>query len=305
MALFRALETARPARDRLFTDRYARHCLRGGLRLVAEAARLPPARRALEWVIDRRWPGPRSSAVVRTRVIDDAVEEAVAAGARQLVVLGAGFDCRAHRLTAATDLVAYEVDLPATTHVRAQRLRRLGTDVGTGVGARSGAGPHVRTGARVRPVPADLAREPVDEVLLAAGFDPRTPAVVLWEGVTNYLSAAAVDATLRGLARVLCAGSWLVLTYVDAAALSAASPFPEAARWRGRVAAAGESFTFGLDPAQAPAFLRDRGFAATDHVSTAQAAGRFARAGRREPGSALYRVVTARRSPGREAAGPT
>jgi methyltransferase (TIGR00027 family) len=294
MALFRALESARPARDRLFTDRYARHCLRGGLRLVAEAARLPPARRALEWVIDRRWPGPRSSAVVRTRVIDDAVEEAVAAGARQLVVLGAGFDCRAHRLAAATELVAYEVDLPATAHVRAQRLRRLGG----GVGGRSGAGTHVGTGARVRPVPADLGREPVDEVLLAAGFDPRTPAVVLWEGVTNYLSAAAVDATLRELARVLCDGSWLVLTYVDAAALSAAWPFPEAARWRGRVAAAGESFTFGLDPAQAPAFLRDRGFTAIDHVSTAQAAGRFTRAGRREPGSALYRVVTARRSPG-------
>jgi methyltransferase (TIGR00027 family) len=294
MALFRALETARPARDRLFTDRYARHCLRGGLRLVAEAARLPPARRAVEWVIDSRWPGPRSSAVVRTRVIDDAVEEAVAAGARQLVVLGAGFDCRAHRLAAATDVVAYEVDLPATADVRAQRLRRLGA----GVGARSGAGPHVRTGARVRPVPADLGREPVDEVLLAAGFDPRASAVVLWEGVTNYLSAAAVDATLRRLARVLGAGSWLVLTYVDVAALSDASPFQEAARWRARVAAAGESFTFGLDPAQATAFLQDRGFAVTDDVSTAQAAGRFARAGRRETGSDLYRVVTARRSPG-------
>src|SRR5687767_12433741 len=35
---------------------------------------------------------------LRTRVIDDALLEGLAAGARQLVLLGAGLDARAHRL---------------------------------------------------------------------------------------------------------------------------------------------------------------------------------------------------------------
>jgi O-methyltransferase involved in polyketide biosynthesis len=36
--------------------------------------------------------------VARTRLIDDWVGENAAAGARQVVLLGAGFDCRALRL---------------------------------------------------------------------------------------------------------------------------------------------------------------------------------------------------------------
>src|SRR4051794_15538190 len=49
---------------------------------------------------------------VRTRVLDDAVRAFVARGGRQLVLLGAGYDCRALRISEIETV--FEVDHPAT-----------------------------------------------------------------------------------------------------------------------------------------------------------------------------------------------
>jgi len=63
---------------------------------------------------------------VRTRLIDDAVRGFVAAGGRQLVVLGAGYDCRALRLTELAGARVMEVDHPATQRHKRAVLDRLG-----------------------------------------------------------------------------------------------------------------------------------------------------------------------------------
>jgi O-methyltransferase involved in polyketide biosynthesis len=63
MALFRALESARPARDRLFDDPYAGNFLRPWAHAVATAARLALAQRLIVRIIDRTWPGARTSAI--------------------------------------------------------------------------------------------------------------------------------------------------------------------------------------------------------------------------------------------------
>src|SRR5512140_746905 len=51
---------------------------------------------------------------VRTRIIDDDVRAFVAAGGRQIVMLGAGYDCRALRLPELAGAQVYEIDHPAT-----------------------------------------------------------------------------------------------------------------------------------------------------------------------------------------------
>ncbi len=142
MALFRALETVRrPRAARLFEDPYAQIFLRPSLRAVVAAARAPGAGAAIRWLIDTGWPGARTAGVARTRWIDDALREAIAAGARQVLILGAGFDARALRLPELAAAQIVEVDLPATS--RAKRERLLGR----------GALP-----ANVRYATADLAR---------------------------------------------------------------------------------------------------------------------------------------------------
>ncbi|WP_081437988.1 class I SAM-dependent methyltransferase [Pseudofrankia asymbiotica] len=297
VALFRALESAR-GQPRLFTDPYAAASLPPSHRLVVAAARLPAAgprlARRVERLIDRRWPGgPRASAVARTRLIDDLVTDALAAGARQLVLLGAGYDSRAYRLLAvragadpaaagrgreAVDV--YEVDHPAT-QARKRRLveRRV---------------PAAARG-HVRFVAADLLRVGAADVLLAAGLRPDAPAVVVWEGVTNYLDAASVDATLTGLAGALAPGSRVVFTYVDRRALDGTGTFSGVDEWAGTVRAAGEPFTFGLVPDELPGYLAARGLALTLDRSTRDAADRYltplGRGG--EPAAPFYRVAQA------------
>lgn len=76
----------------MFTDPYADAFLRPSLRVLASASGVPLLRRLAVGLFDAvGGPGPRPSAIVRTKVIDDAVTDA-AVWAQQCVLLGAGYD---------------------------------------------------------------------------------------------------------------------------------------------------------------------------------------------------------------------
>lgn len=278
MALQRALESHRRPATRLFEDPYATAFTQGGLHILAHASRIPIVGRLAPLIYDAlAGPGPRSSAVVRTRVIDDVVD-ATASEVSQCVILGAGFDTRAHRLGSLTGLHVYEVDHPAT-----QARKRSVVE-------------HLRlTGSKVVYVPVDFERDSLDGKLVSAGFDRHGLTLFLWEGVTNYLSAESVACTLRTIRRLAATGSTLVFTYVHAGVLDGSASFPEAARWLRNVERAGEPWTFGLLPKELRTFLHARGWILESDVSTREAGDRWLPAmGRRERGSALYHVAVAR-----------
>jgi methyltransferase (TIGR00027 family) len=254
MALFRALESVRPEDERLFEDFAAAYFLRPTLRIVALASRFPPAHSLIVALIDHRWPGPRLSGVVRTRVIDDFVTGAIQAGCRQLVLLGAGYDTRATRLAAAAASTVLEVDHPAT---QARKRAALG---------------HMPE--RIRYVPLDFESNALQPALIDAGLDDTQRTCVLLEGVFSYLTPEAIDATLAALVEVSAPGSQILLTYVDQRFLDTASPQAEA--WFTAVHNAGEPFQAGLDPIQAPAFFAERNLGLLNDESTAQAARRLA-----------------------------
>ncbi|MEU4092845.1 SAM-dependent methyltransferase [Streptomyces sp. NPDC026673] len=280
VALFRALESVRRG-PRLFVDPYAVSCLGPGFRLGVAIARFPGAARFLERRIDRHWPaGPRASAVVRTRLIDDLVEEALARGARQLVLLGAGYDSRAFRLDGARTAVVFEVDHPAT-----QAVKR---ELAGAWAARAG-----RADDTVRFVPVDLMRQDLGEVLCEAGLGGDR-AVVVWEGVTNYLDAPSVHTTLTALAATLAPGSRIVFTYMDRRALDGSGDFDGVAAWADTVRAAGEPFTFGFLPDELPGYLAERGLTLTLDRSAREAAARYLEPlGRHEPAAPFYRIAQA------------
>lgn len=256
VALFRALETRR--RNRLFADDYATRFLPGRYRWLVRAAALPPVGRGIARFIDHRYPGgPRMSAVARTRLIDDLLTEAEP---EQVLLLGAGYDSRAHRIPGMP--TTYEIDHPATQQAKRQ---------------------HIKDRPHVHYVPVDLNEENLADTLERAGF-PRKRTAVIWEGVTNYLTEQAVDATLKDLTRVTASGSTVILTYVDRAALDSDST------WHQEVAKVGEPWTFGLHPADVPGYLADRGLDLKGDVSTQDAATRYHRD---EPAADFYRVAWA------------
>jgi methyltransferase (TIGR00027 family) len=262
-ALFRALERRLP--QPLFDDPWAGRFLRGRYRL---AAALPA--RAVARLIDRRWPGPRAAVCVRTRYFDDAIRQQCADGLDQLVILGAGFDSRAERLPALHRIRVFEVDHPATQALKREAMRAAGE--------------------RAVYVPLDFRHGSLEAGLAAAGLAPGLRTLFLWEGVTNYLDDASVDATLRAVARL---GSGLLFTYVDRALLDGSVEFEGGARSLAHVRGLGEPFTFGLRPAELAGYLRERGLALLEDLSLADAASLYY-GPRRPPVSAYYHVVRAR-----------
>jgi methyltransferase (TIGR00027 family) len=279
MAIQRGLESVRPSDRRLFSDPFAPALVSRPWRLVLRAAHFGPARRLAGFLYDAAaGPWPRASAVARTRLIDDLIADSVAS-AHQLAILGAGFDSRAWRLGALAEVTVFEVDQLATQAVKRRRLSKAHPDAANDV--------HF--------VPVDFERDDLADALRAAGFDPAAPGIFLWEGVTNYLTPGAVDATLSSIRRLAFPGGTLLFTYVDRAALDAGSAaFPEAARWRQQVDRRGEPWIFGLDPAALKGFLDARGFDLLTDQSTAEAgAGYFRPLGRHDRASGLYHVVRA------------
>jgi O-methyltransferase involved in polyketide biosynthesis len=199
MGLFRALESVRrPAAARLFDDPFAAPLLRGPLRAVATTARLPLIHEGVCRFIDRRWPGARTSAVARTRLIDEAVAGALRDGIDQVVILGAGFDSRAYRMAG----------IEQSAGVRGGFSEHGGEPSARGWRRLLGGLPD-----HVVFVGLDFDRQALLAALDAAGCDRGRRSMLVWEGVTNYLTAAAVDATLRDLA-TFAAGSHLVFTYI-------------------------------------------------------------------------------------------
>ncbi|MEU5760123.1 class I SAM-dependent methyltransferase [Nocardia sp. NPDC047648] len=119
----------------------------------------------------------------RARFAEDAVATAIAAGVRQVVILGAGLDTFAYR-NPLPDVRVFEVDHPATQAWKRERLIAAGIDL-----------PETLTF-----VPVDFETDTLAAGLESAGFKRTDPAVFVWLGVVFYLTPNAAHATLEYIA---------------------------------------------------------------------------------------------------------
>jgi methyltransferase (TIGR00027 family) len=239
VALYRALESSERARAPFFDDPYAPTFLPCSLRLAAHAAHMPGLRAVLLRHADHKSPGARTSAIARTRFVDDQVRAAVAAGFKQFVVLGAGFDARAMPMRELQDAQVFEVDRPETQEEKRAEQQVRG----------------VQPNTRVNYVGLDLEQcDDLQAALVARGFVPSERSQFIWEGVTNYLDASVVERTLASIGRA-AVGSRLVFTYVHRGILEGSVTIDASAKPLHAVRRLGEPWTFGLDPREVPAFL--------------------------------------------------
>lgn len=133
---------------------------------------------------------------LRTAAIDTAVRDAIAGGAPQLVILGAGYDGRAWRMPELAGVGVFEVDHPATQGDKRAHLSEVLPAAGI-----------------VKFVSMDFERESLDAVLDRAGHDRSSPTCWICEGVAMYLTHDAMRATLAGIAARSAPGSTLILNY--------------------------------------------------------------------------------------------
>jgi methyltransferase (TIGR00027 family) len=277
-ALFRALETRRSPAERVADDPLAVRFLPRRYRVLAEVARVGVLHRLIEQTIDDRWPCARGGVVARTRLIDEQMSAAVA-GVSQVLILGAGFDTRGHRLPGLAAVPVFEVDHPDTQTAKRRALKR--TPPG---------------GKDIRYVAVVFGQDDLASSLIAAGFRPAESTLVLWEGVTNYLDAKSMDATFRTLAQALGPSSPVLFTYVHRGMLDGSVRFDGAGTTMRAVRRAGEPFTFGFDPDQLPGYLAQRGFE-LEYDSTVEDAGAAYFANGQAPRlPAYYHLARARRA---------
>ena len=180
---------------------------------------------------------PVTSHAYRTRAFDKALLDAVHDGARQIVVLGAGFDSRGYRFTRELHRVRFmEVDYPPTQEYKKQRVTEI-----------MGALP-----ANVSYVPMDFTKDDLLRQLEASGYSEREKTFFLWEGVVHYLPESAVKDTLHFVRDHAAGGSRIAFNYTYAHDRNVNNPDSLYARW-------GEPWLFGFPDDGAAPYVRREG----------------------------------------------
>ncbi len=185
-ASVRAQENCRP--DRLFEDPWAQ---------------------ALAGPIGADWLAQRSAdsvipIILRTRFFDDFLQRITTQHAlRQIVLVAAGLDTRAYRLTWPDQTRVFELDQAAVPARKQTVLDRAGA----------------RPTCERRAIGVDLAAAWTAD-LLAAGFEPDRPSGWLLEGVSFYLPTETVAGLLDAVTELAAPGSWLGCDVINSLVLT-------------------------------------------------------------------------------------
>jgi methyltransferase (TIGR00027 family) len=130
--------------------------------------------------------------VSRTLLFDRLIDSRLA-NAEQFVIMGAGYDTRFYERFRRDGLTLFELDQPRVQAHKQEALANAGI-----------SSDHVHF------VPVDFANERPFEKLGEFGFDPTRRTLVLWEGVTLYLTEADVRRTLADFQSASAPGSVLL-----------------------------------------------------------------------------------------------
>src|SRR5690242_192866 len=189
VAAARALEAQKP--DPLAVDRYAEVFCRaaGG----DAAAALDDANS--DFPLRTEWGGHFVNFQgARTRYFDEYFDRVAQAGVQQIVLLAAGLDSRAYRLSWRAGTVIYELDQPRVLQFKRETMDRHG-DAPT---------------AERREIAVDL-REDWPQALRSHGFDPSRPSAWIAEGLLIYLPAAAQEQLFAGIDAMAASGSFVAV----------------------------------------------------------------------------------------------
>ncbi|HVD60777.1 MAG TPA: class I SAM-dependent methyltransferase, partial [Gemmatimonadaceae bacterium] len=222
-AAFRRAQHQMLDRPLVFVDPLAKAVLSKEAQSILES---DPARGAHGILASRL----RAFLVVRSRIAEDCLASAVAAGVRQYLIFGAGLDTFACR-NPFSELRVFEVDHPRTQEWKRGRLKAAGLDATD----------------RTTFVPVDFNTQTLPSVLAECGFNDAEPTAISWLGVLPYLEEHAVWTTLEWSAAVTGREGHIVFDYGTKPKWWQLGQLLAHRRLANRVAAAGEPFRTYLD----------------------------------------------------------
>ena len=275
VCLMRATDQRHPPAERILDDPYAKLFL-GPLARAALASW--EASGTLGSLAERVSPGLTTYVLTRHRFIDDRLRQALKGGIAQLVLLGAGYDSRAYRFAAElAGRPVFEVDFPATSRRKARIL-----------GRRTDTLPR----ADVRRVEIDFEVDSLAQRLREAGFRTGRRTFFVWEGVSMYLTRAAVKEALTTMRAMSAPRSELAMDFwyfLDSPDLLSTAYRMSA----NLLSLLGEPVAFGIHPEDVGAFLAKLGYRVADLADASELERRYVRDGRHvAPGNYLVHAVT-------------
>jgi methyltransferase (TIGR00027 family) len=190
-----AIEQYFPKKERIIEDDLAYRLLPSG-RAFLWLMRLNSVRSWLIRAIEKGAPGIWSCMMCRKRYIDEKLIDSINQ-IDAVVNLGAGFDTRAYRLPALSDMNVWELDQPVNIEPKQVRLRKV----------------FGRIPLQVKLVAIDFDCQDLGTVLESHGYSTEKRTFFIWEGVTQYLTEKGIRITFDFLSKT-ASGSRIAFTYV-------------------------------------------------------------------------------------------
>ena len=151
------------------------------------------------WLSEKLAPGFHEHLIARTKFIDELIEKSAVNGIEQYVILGAGYDSRAHRLELPSSLKIFEVDQPEVSDNKLAKLPK-----------------ELPNSENVTYVNIDFSYQSLTDQLIGAGFDQEKSTIFTLEGVSQYITKEAVSSTIKELASLTRdTNSIFFMSYVD------------------------------------------------------------------------------------------
>jgi methyltransferase (TIGR00027 family) len=195
---------------------------------------------AFDWML----PGQFEAFAHRKAFFERQAREGIAAGATQILVLGAGYDTLGWRLSREFPGVNFfEIDHPATARLKARGIAAMGKRKNLCL------------------IAEDLGKRQLVEVLKAQElWGQGVPAVIVAEGLVMYLPPEAVQELFCQCAAITGAESRIAFSYIPAGADGRL----DAGRWTGLMLwlqkAVGEPWLWSIRPEELGEFLEKSGW---------------------------------------------
>ncbi|MBN1123090.1 MAG: SAM-dependent methyltransferase [Anaerolineae bacterium] len=199
-------------------------------------------------------PGLTEFMIARTAYFDGLFVDALNNQTPQIVFLGAGYDTRAYRfaeLNQGTRI--FELDAAPTQDRKKKCLKKARIDIPE----------------QVTFVPINFNQESLGDALGKAGYENGKKTLFIWEGVSYYLDAESVDATLEFVSRTAAPGSTIAFDYTISVSEEEIDDYYGVRKFEQTMQEhhAQEALVFSIAEGEIDSFLAQRGLKVIEHLN--------------------------------------
>lgn len=251
IAFHRVVEMFVPEDERIFSDPYAIRFVNP--KMLEYLAQNPVEAQKKSEELENLFPGVHNSIIARVRYFDDFVRKSVEDGIEQLVILGAGYDTRAYRIEELKGNVkVFELDHPNTQSLKIEKINEI-----------FGSVPD-----HVVYVPIDFDTQKLGQRLFESGYEQPKKTLFIMEGFVMYIPPKAVDETLSFIVNNSGKGSAVIFDYIPQSVVDGTSDLEVGKNLYNHAKEYKEPLQFGIKEAKLENFLKERGFASIENVTS-------------------------------------